>query len=837
MVRNSTDLNRFQLYLDPGIFTKKMMRKPSHPVRRLPVILTGIALCIVLLVFPQTALSEPDSMEQVTLQLKWLHQFQFAGYYAAKEKGFYQEEGLDVDIQQRDLKKNNIYQVLDGEAEYGIADSLLLVYRMQGDPVVLLAPIFQHSPLVLIAPKDSGIEKPYQIKGKRIMLVPSSDMLPLETRFHEIGIKRGDYLTIAKTVNCGTVGKGIADVYTGYLTSEPYYFQEKSIKINIIDPKNYGVDFYGDMLFTSQTELEKHPDRVERFLRASLKGWKYALENTEELIDIILRDYGAEKSRDHLRYEAEAIRQIIKPEQIEIGELDIGRLHHIARNLKRQGVTNSEEVPKDFYYRRPSKPAIELTEKEMRWLHDHKIVRVTNATDWPPFDFAENGIAKGYSIDLLNLIADKVGLRLEYEIDTPLHVQVNKGKNKELDLFAAIWKTEEREEFLNFSTPYIDTPHILVVHENENRFNTMDDMRGHVVAGVKGYASTELVQKNFLDIQVVEVESALEGLRLVSYGKVDAFLGNRGDTDFHIKAHLITNVKITGEVILSKEYKVSGLHMASRKDWPELSGIIQKALDSITLEEKLALQTKWLGFDLQQKAIVFSKEEKAWLKEHPVLRVAFDVDWPPVEFAGKDGKIEGIVGDYLKRMSQLLGIRFESASPRSWQEMFTLVRNGELDFFSAVAPRFERKTWLDFTEAYLSFPLVIITNKDVPYYIWRMDDLAGNQLAVVDTYASHNLLSTHHPELPLHLVPNVKEGLMAVVGGEAFAFIGNLATVSYIIEREGLTNLKVSGQTPYTLKVSMAVPKDKTIILICCKRGWMPLPLKKSPSSMRGGSI
>ena len=108
-------------------------------------ILTILMMIITLLSYSKAESSEP---EKVTLQLKWLHQFQFAGYYAAKEKGFYLEEGLDVVIQQRDPKKNNIRQVLDGEAEYGIADSILLLYRMRGEPVVLLAPVFQQSPLV-----------------------------------------------------------------------------------------------------------------------------------------------------------------------------------------------------------------------------------------------------------------------------------------------------------------------------------------------------------------------------------------------------------------------------------------------------------------------------------------------------------------------------------------------------------------------------------------------------------------------------------------------------------------------------------------------------------------
>jgi ABC-type nitrate/sulfonate/bicarbonate transport system substrate-binding protein len=167
--------------------------------------------------FQKDASSDPlEAMERVTLQLKWLHQFQFAGYYAAKEKGFYEKEGLNVDIRQRDPDQNNIRQVLDGKADYGVADSVILLYRMRGEPVVLLAPILQRSPLVYITLRDSGIQSPYQLKGKRVMTYPAdTDGLPLKAMRHELGVNRNDYSAIPKTVNPDALENGIVDVYPG----------------------------------------------------------------------------------------------------------------------------------------------------------------------------------------------------------------------------------------------------------------------------------------------------------------------------------------------------------------------------------------------------------------------------------------------------------------------------------------------------------------------------------------------------------------------------------------------------------------------------------------------
>lgn len=217
--------------------------------------------------------------EKVSLQLKWLHQFQFAGYYAAKEKGFYEEAGLDVTIKERNLQKNNIEQIIDGESEYGVADSVLFLYQEEKKPVVIVAPIFQHSPSVLITLASSGIDSPYKLNGKNITFYQKdTDGFGILAMLQSLGIKpildrdkeSNDYthLMYKKT-----------DAYASYLTNEAYSLQSEGVAINIIDPANYGFDLYGDMLFTNENEAKNNPQRVQKFKDATIRGWKYALEH------------------------------------------------------------------------------------------------------------------------------------------------------------------------------------------------------------------------------------------------------------------------------------------------------------------------------------------------------------------------------------------------------------------------------------------------------------------------------------------------------------------------------------------------------------------------------
>ena len=265
--------------------------------------------------------------EPVKLQLKWFHQFQFAGYYAAKELGFFAEEGLDVEIRERDPNQDYLQQVVSGQADYGIGDSGLIADYANGAPIVALAAIFQHDALVLFSKQSSGIISPYELAGKRVMYdIAGENNAPIRAMLAEANLTGGLYSGVAESFNSDDLIQDNVDAFAGYLTDRPFEFQEKGVKFNIINPQNYGIDFYGDLLFTSRAELTRHPGRAERFRRASLKGWQYALDHPEETIAIIRDNYHSKLSLDQLRFEAVETRKLILPGSITLGEIEAGRL-------------------------------------------------------------------------------------------------------------------------------------------------------------------------------------------------------------------------------------------------------------------------------------------------------------------------------------------------------------------------------------------------------------------------------------------------------------------------------------------------------------------------------
>jgi len=215
---------------------------------------------------------------------------------------------------------------------------------------------------------------------------------------------------------------------------------------------------------------------------------------------------------------------------------------------------------------------------------------------------------------------------------------------------------------------------------------------------------------------------------------------------------------------------------------------------------------------LDKTQVALTPEEKAWLKAHPVLRLGYEMDWPPFErWTEKEG-LSGLSADYLARIEALLGVRIEPVPPRDWGLMIQAARAREVDIISAVVRTSQREGFLDFTTPYLRVPMVIVTRKRVPY-IGDMSELAGRKVGVGKAYASHDFLRNNHPKITLVPSRNSYEGLLSVVEGDTFAFVCSLATVNQIIAREGFGNLRVSGVTPYAYDLAMGIKKGEPLLL------------------------
>ena len=319
-------------------------------------------LCALLLCLSRFAGAEP-----IHLQLRWHHQFQFAGYYAAIEQGYYREAGLDVVIHPGSPGVTPVAEVLTGRAHYGVANSELLLQRLRGQPLVALASVFQHSSSILLSRKERCATTPHDLIGRKVMLMDRQVDADFLAMFKNEGIADSAIELLPSSYQISDLAEGKVDAFNAYRTNEPFYLTQQGIGYCVLDPRNYGVDFYSDILFTSEEELRQHPERVRAFTAASLKGWRYAMQHPEEIITLLRHKYDVPKSAEHLRYEAETMRSLILPEVIEIGHMNPGRWEHMADTFVRVGMVRDKRWLDGFLHQ--PDPQAELAQSRRRlWL-------------------------------------------------------------------------------------------------------------------------------------------------------------------------------------------------------------------------------------------------------------------------------------------------------------------------------------------------------------------------------------------------------------------------------------------------------------------------------------
>lgn len=291
---------------------------------------------------------------KVHLQFNSSHSFRFAGYYAAKEKEFYAGEGLDVVFKQRHPVRKSVQAVLEGEAAYGVADSGLILDRMKGRPVVVLKQILQHSPIVFISLKESHITSPYEMVDKRVMFYAKNrNQAPLMVMLMDTIGGSDRIISIPQSSDYEDLASGKADVIAACLTDRQFAAGNRMHDVNIINPQSYGIDMYGDNLFTTETEIANHPERVDRMIRATLKGWEYALKHPEEIIGLIIDKYDSQLQKEQLTHESIITFRMSAPGLIPLGSVTVSRYKRIARIFARAGHCKPDIDLGRFIYKMP----------------------------------------------------------------------------------------------------------------------------------------------------------------------------------------------------------------------------------------------------------------------------------------------------------------------------------------------------------------------------------------------------------------------------------------------------------------------------------------------------
>lgn len=296
--------------------------------------------------------------DKVRLQLNWQHNFKFAGYYAAQEKGYYQAAGLDVELVPSKHWDDPVKTVLEGKAQFGVGTTDLLLRREKGAPVVVLAVIFQHSQLPISSAKDSRRQRVHGEEGCKAMFGPGTPELQACLRNEAILTDKKEH-----PLRLEDMLPGSGDALSTRLMDKQNLLNKAGQTFQLNYPLPVGIDTYGDNLFTTERQIQLKPEIVEAFRRASLLGWEYATQHPEEMVQLIYSRYSQQNSIEQLRIEARQMEPLLHASLVEIGHLNQARWRNIADVYARLGMMKPGFDIRGFLYD-PNKPP-----QDLRWIY------------------------------------------------------------------------------------------------------------------------------------------------------------------------------------------------------------------------------------------------------------------------------------------------------------------------------------------------------------------------------------------------------------------------------------------------------------------------------------
>ncbi len=502
----------------------------------------------------------------------------------AKEKGFYKDVGLDVTLKELNSHIDLVDSVISGKANYAISDSALIYSLLKKRPIMLMMPILEHSPLALLTTKNINSLEDFSAKNifinKFSLKSPALLSMLYVSNFDIDKLQSKDDVYSAQDIT-----KQNLDLYSVYTPNEPYYLKKHHIKYHLFSPSKYSLDFYGDILFTSENELDKHFERTIRFMDASKKGWRYALSHIDETIKVIQQKYNSQHySAEELHYQADAYKKLISK----------------SFTFNRQKLDTIRTIFQLFYKMRSTfdfddfivNPFI-ATKEERTFLKEHTI-RCISTTNWAPFNLIKDDKVVGLGIDYWDIIADKLHIDKSCESVSSFSELLGEIKSKEADLTISTSATKEREKYAAFSKSYVSFPVVIATKKGVDYTPDISSIKDKTFALVKNHTATKMLLAKIPNLHYIETKNLEDALKLVESSKVYGTAEILPVLAYTINKKNFNNLEITGSTDL--EFPVKFM---IRKDYQELLPMINRVIDSIDKQTRKKIYDRWISVNMK----------------------------------------------------------------------------------------------------------------------------------------------------------------------------------------------------------------------------------------------
>jgi polar amino acid transport system substrate-binding protein len=522
--------------------------------------------------------AQASEKEKIFLYLDWINQFQFAGYYIAKEKGYYDDFNLDVEIKEYSNNTNITKNVISNESTYGVGKSSLIIDKFDGNDIVLLSSIFQSSPLTLITLKSSNIKTPKDLKYKKLMITnDAKETASIKSMIVSQGLNLRDINIQEHSFNLDDLINKKTDAMACYLSNEPYLLKEKNIEFNIINPSDYNFDFYEGILFTSKKELDNNPVRVQSFNNASLRGWKYAFENIEESAKIIYEKYNSQnKSLDALIYEGKVLKKLSRIDENLFGNIDPKTIEEIKRFYSLLGLnhlnsnfeTNSILLKKD---------QILIDNYQIKYLKDNQFTLLAENSNIP-FSFKNTDKLAGIEIDFWNLISEKLSKPFNTEEvikDQIFNIFTNSIKAQ------FVYSNKQIDDKYILSNSVAKIPIVISTKNNKNYITDLSTLNNITIGVMSNLGILSSLEKDYPNINFIKIQSIDEGLYKLKINKIFGLIDNIYTISNKIVEHQLNELKINTTL----NYKID-MFLQVNKEHKDFIDLINIAISTLTEKEK-----------------------------------------------------------------------------------------------------------------------------------------------------------------------------------------------------------------------------------------------------------
>lgn len=517
--------------------------------------------------------------EKVTLYLDWINQFQFAGYYIAKDKGYYSDLGIDVDIVEYSNNDNIITKVTEKSKNYGIGKSSLIVNKFEGKNILLLSSFFQNSPLVLVTLQSSNIKNPKDLINKKVMITKDAkDSIAIKAMIVSQGVKMDELIIQNHSFNLDDLINGKTDAMACYLSNEPHILKEKNIKYNVLNPYTYGFDFYEGILFTSQKELEENPTRVHNFNQASIKGWEYAFNNIEESAKIIYEKYNSQnKTLEALIYEGNTLKKLSKIDQNLLGNINYQTIDEIKRFYTLLGLNSSNNLfdTQNILF---DKNDILINENERKYLEDNSFALLVQ-NNKIPFSFKTMDELVGVELDFWNLISKK--LSKSFNIEEMINTEfINIFSDSIKGKFIYSFEEDTSSKYI-FSDPISKIPIAIATKNSVNYISDLSSLNNIKIGVLKDLKLSKLLKNDYPNITFEEINTINDGINKLNENKIFGLIDNFYTLSHSINQYKSNELKINN----SLKYEIS-MRFQVEKENEKFIQLINKTISILSQKEK-----------------------------------------------------------------------------------------------------------------------------------------------------------------------------------------------------------------------------------------------------------